>query len=133
MKTNILIIPLPIYRLHVIVCWDITIKEAALHCRKRGCDLVTDEWIQTTASFVDGANGFCTNLGNGNTDVLVWLKNGLSAKSKASEFGTLYHELYHAVDRISRTHNLGDEEEARAYIMEYLVTECNKFFWNKKR
>lgn len=128
-----LIIPLPLYKLHVVVAFGVTVEQAAKHARRRGCDLITDEWIKDVASFSDGAKGLCTNLGKGNTDVLVWLKNGLYRDSKASEYDTLYHELFHAVDKITKTHNLHDEEECRAYIFGYLATECNKFFWARKR
>jgi hypothetical protein len=132
-KKNVLVIPLPIYKLHVVIAWDCTVREAAAHCRKRGCKLVTEEWIREVASFAEGANGLCTNLGTGNTDVLVWLKEGLYRDSKASEYDTLYHELFHAVDKITKTHNLHGEEECRAYIFGWLITEANKFFWGRKR
>lgn len=131
--TRILTIPLPIYHLHVIVTWEISIAQAAQHVRKRGCSMVTDEWIKEVSAFADGARGLCTNLGNGNTDVLVWLKEAVYRDSKASEYDTLYHELFHAVDKITKTHNLDGEQECRAYIFGYLVTECNKFFWGRKR
>lgn len=131
-KKNILVIPVPLYRVTVLVAWDVPIESVGRHCRKHGCN-ITKEWIKDRVSFAEGANGICTNLGEGNTDVLVWLKNNLHRRSKASEFGILYHELYHAVDRIGKSHNLMEEEEARAYIFEYLVFRCNQFFWKKKK
>lgn len=130
---NILEITVRMYKIHVIVAWAMPFNEVARFCRKRGCSALTPEWVREVASFAEGANGLCTNLGQGNTDVLVWLKNALYRDSKASEYGTLYHELFHAVDKITKSHNLHDEQECRAYLFEYIATECNRFFWGNKR
>lgn len=132
MKNHILVIPLILYRLHVIIAWELPIEKLAKHCRRRGAVNATDEWAREITEFTGSANGCCTNLGKGNADVFIWLKNSPHRGSKASEYGTLYHELFHAVDRITETHNLDGEQECRAYIFEHLITEANKFFWARK-
>lgn len=129
---NILVVPLPMYRLHIIIAWDMPLRDAAKHCQRHGCEL-TEEWITEVAAFAEGGNGLCVNLGRGNSDCLIWMKTGLYRDSKASEYGTLYHEIFHAVDKITKSHNLHGEEECRAYIFEWIATECNKYFWNRKR
>ncbi len=127
---NILPLHLAIFRLTVIVSWNIPVDRVLGYARLRGCEF-SDEWKADLFKGINGAIGFCSNLGPGNSDVLVWVKHPLGRKSTSREFGTLYHELFHAVDKITKERNLHGEEEARAYIYEWLVTECNKFFWRK--
>lgn len=121
-------IPVSIYRMTVAVFWEINLADALLYCKERGCSLSIKE-AKEIVSFADGAAGLASNIGAKNTDVLVWLRE---RPRRASSYGTLYHELYHAVDYISASHKLSDEREARAYLFEYLATQCNRFFWGKK-
>lgn len=116
-----------IYRLHVVVTWETTAEEIAAYAAKHNCRVAS----HFTKDFKDNAGdalGLCMSLSNDSSDVLVWLDK---KPSSASSYATLYHELYHAVDSISKSRNLGDEQEARAYLFEYLAHECNKAFWPK--
>lgn len=129
MKSNkFLAINLAVYRLHVIVTWDTSAEEIAEYSEAHGCD-VSKRFVSDFKEHAEDALlGLCMKLHNENPDVLVWLKQ---RPRRASDYGTLYHELYHAVDDISKSRNLDDEAESRAYIFEYLVTEANKFFWRR--
>ena len=75
------------------------------------------------------AAGITIQLGDNNTDILVWLKR---RPKTAREYGTLYHELSHALDFIAESHNLKEETEAKAYIYEFMATECNMVLWQYK-
>lgn len=119
-------IPLRIYKTTVVVTWEPEMHKIANHGQRRGIKSITPGWIKECAEAQESATGFCAAYGDNNTDTLVWLKE---RPRKASQYGVLYHELYHAVDHISHTHNLANEKEARAYIYEYLVNECNKHLW----
>lgn len=117
-----------IYRLHVIVTWETTPAEISRYSKQHGVPVAKNFEKEFTENTKD-AIGLCMELVKGNPDVLVWLAK---QPKRATSYGTLYHELYHAVDSISDSRNLGDELEARAYLYEYLVTEANKFFWSRR-
>lgn len=127
-KSKFIEIPLRIYRTHVVVTWEQEVHKIANWGERNGIKSINEEWIGTFLKNKEKAVGVCLEFGQGNTDTLVWLKE---RPTKASTYGVLYHELYHAVDHISDTHNLANEMEARAFIYEFLVTECNKVLWAK--
>lgn len=120
-----LAINLALYRLHVIVTWETTGAEIAEFARQHGCR-VSDRFVPDFNEQASDALGLCMAFHNDYPDVLVWLSK---KPTKASSYATLYHELYHAIDSVSKSRNLADEPEARAYAFEYLVNECNRFFW----
>ena len=106
MKKNWYIqIPVDIYRLHVIVAWSAS-KEQIMALAKQSKVGATEKGFGDTFSgLLNGdSSGFCMEFGeNGNTDVLVYLRK---RPCKASEYGTLYHELFHAVQGIINDHDL---------------------------
>src|SRR3990167_7026996 len=112
----------PIYKMSVIVTWEQDIDRIIKTAKKHGVK-ISNEWKGKFNKCSEGANGVCMIIGDANTDIIVWLKE---KPLKASQFGTLYHELYHAVDNIAADHNLENEREARAYVFEFLVNKCNK-------
>jgi hypothetical protein len=63
---HLLQLHLELYRLHVIIAWELPIHDVAKYCRRNGCS-ITDDWIRSRASFAAGANGICTNLGEQDT------------------------------------------------------------------
>ena len=117
-------IKLPLFKCHVLVLWDYTGKEIQKWGNAHGCS-ITDKWVRDFEEWKENAEGVCMRLGEGNKDVLVWLKK---KPEKMSEYGTLYHELSHATDHIIDDHLL-EGTEVRAYIIEYLINECNKVLW----
>ena len=116
-----------LYRLTVVIAWETDLREVLKFCQKR-CSL-TEKEIQEIAEYGEEANGITVNLGEYNTDILIWLKK---RPKKASEYGNLYHELHHATFHIAKSHNLNNEMEAQAYLYEYLATQANQYFWKKK-
>lgn len=127
---NILAINLELYHLHVVVVFGSPIEEVIETCISRGATL-SENWIKWVKVSAATANGFCANIGDGNTDVLVWLKKELNRGHKASDYGVLFHELFHAVDKITNSHALEGELECRAYIYEYLAEACFRYCWVK--
>ena len=117
-------IALAIYRCSVIVTWEQDIDKVIKWAQKQGVK-ISDDWKGEFTECRKKATGTTLMLGDENTDILVWLK---VRPKKASEYGVLYHELYHATDRIAEDHNL-KEGEARAYIFEFLANECNRVLW----
>lgn len=125
-ESKYIVIQLAIYRCTVVVTWEQDIDKIIKFAIKHGCKIKPD-WKGTFTTLSEGAMGVCVTLGEDNTDCLVWLKE---KPLKASQYGTLYHELYHAVDHIAESHAMSmDEKEARAYLFEYLVNECNRVLW----
>lgn len=134
----ILTIPIPLYRRTVIIFICSTAQRMIDHGIKHGIDKekLSPEWRKSVETAVKESAGFCVEYGHENVDVLIPIKK---YPTKASEYGCLYHELYHAVDFISKdidhentmTDKVGNSE-ARAYLYEYLATECNKILWNKR-
>jgi len=127
-KENFLSINVEIYRLHVVVTWETKAEQIAIYAKKHGIT-VAKRFIDDFEENSREALGLCMKFENDNPDLIVWMER---RPKKASEYATLYHELYHAVDSISESRNLDKEEEARAYVFEYLVTQANKFFWPLK-
>lgn len=132
LKSGFLTIPLPLYHLHVVVAYGVTAEACYKHAKKHGCD-VDEKWLDDIKRGFDGANGFCSNLGHENRDILIWLPKALYEDSRCSEYGTLVHEIYHAVDKIRKHLWAEDEMEFGAYIMEYLFEQVCKEFWKNKR
>ena len=132
MKTssNFLAINVPIYRLHVLITWGTTPEQIRKYSAKHKLELAESFEREFKGHLADGALGLCMEPKANNADILVWMKE---RPLRASSYGTLYHELYHAVDSISESRSLADEPEARAYVFEYLVTEANRFFWSKQK
>ena len=125
---NKLEINVKLYRLHVLIFWEVKIETIVRHAKKRRCS-ISDQWVTDISEDVKIASGVCARLGDDNTDIMVWLKK---RPKTAGEFGVLYHELFHAVDYITESHNLADEKEARAFLYEFLANECNQYFWRKR-
>lgn len=114
-----LAINLAIYRLHVVVTWETKGEEIAQYAQAHGC-VVSPRFVQDFTEESRDALGLCMKFSNDNPDVLVWLS---TRPSTSATYATLYHELYHAVDEVSKSRNLADEPEARAYAFEYLVSQ----------
>ena len=124
-KDAYIIVDLRTYQCAVVVTWEPNIDTIIKHVIKKGVE-ISKEWKGRFTNCSQDADGVCMTLGDKNTDILVWLKN---KPLKARSFGTLYHELYHAVDHIAASHNLETEREARAYIFEHLINACNQVLW----
>lgn len=120
-------ITIPLYRLTVVVTWESDGTKIAKVAAKHGCPVAT-RFVGDFKENAEDALGLCMKFSNDNPDVLVWLRK---KPNTASSYATLYHELYHAVDSISESRNLRDEQEARAYLFEHLADRCNKHFWPK--
>lgn len=120
---------LAIYRLSVVVSWETSKKDLLQFAKRRGVTATEEIWGKKfdRLSSNTKCNGFCTYFGDDNQDILVWLRK---RPQTVVECGVLYHELYHAVDKIIESRNLYHEAESPAYIYEYLATQCNIFFWN---
>jgi hypothetical protein len=126
-ENKFILINLAIFRCHCVVTWEQDVKEIVKWAKKHDVNSLKEDWVQTFNETTKVANGLCIDLGLGNTDILVWLKE---KPKKMSQYGVLYHELYHAVDKIAEDHAMQTKEtEARAYIFEYLTNECNKVLW----
>jgi len=125
-----LVVHLSIFRVAVVVTWE-TDKAWIMNHARRHNIAATEEGIGKELSRhieKDGCLGLCVYFGDGNADVLVWLRE---RPERASQYGVLYHELHHAARRVSKDRNLKGAE-AEAFIFEYLANECNSFLWPKK-
>jgi hypothetical protein len=140
-RNRFLNIPVVIYRRQVVVAvGDVELKDIVAYAKKNAPDLeLSDDWKEGVEYLLDdsskysGCLGLCTHFGEQNTDILVVVKGW---PKTATEFGVLYHELYHAVemiaadvDRVNHMMTVDDYSEPRAYLIEYLMTECNKALW----
>ena len=124
-KLKHLEINLAIYRCHDIIFWETTVDEIAVWGKKNKLT-ISEKWIEDFKETVKGASGACLSFGYDNRDRVIWLKE---RPHKATQYGVLYHELYHAVDFIADEANLDTTKngtEARAYIFEYLAKKS----WN---
>lgn len=127
-------IHLGIYRLTVVVFIEYGLEEIKKILNKKGFKMddkseFSKMWMRGAEDAHEDASGYCSTIGDKSPDVIVWVKK----RPKTSrEFGTLYHELYHAVDiifyGIDREGKLG-VSEPRAYLFEHLVTKCNQELW----
>lgn len=136
-KTNVLEIKmnLPLYRRHVVLAIGHTPRMLREAASDMGLGDLTSEWWAKVDGALSDAKGITTNFGDGNSDILIWLRK---TPVEFDEYGTLYHELYHAVEliasQIDPNHLMNDNEgmsEARAYLYEYLATECNRTLWTR--
>ena len=121
-ESRFLIIPIGVYRLHVVVTWEASIKKIIQflkHHHAKVSKNFADEFLENTQDAI----GLCMRYSDDNPDLLVWLQD---RPRKTSQYGTLYHELYHAVDSIAESRAMEDEVESRAYVFEYLATEANR-------
>jgi hypothetical protein len=120
---------LAIYRCTVLVTWEQDTRKIMRYCNNRGSTL-GDSWKKDFEGARErGAVGLCIKLGEADTNVpdyLVWLKE---RPQKASQYGVLYHELFHAVDAVADSRAMWREPEARAFLFEYLVDCCNRVSW----
>lgn len=123
-KAGFFLIPLPLYRMHVLVTWGTSGDEIAKYMKTKGVK-ATPRFEGDFKEATNGALGLCMKFDNEYPDLLVWLAK---QPKDLNSFHTLYHELFHAVDGISESRNLGDEPEARAYLFEYLVKVCDETF-----
>ncbi len=121
-------IPLSIYRLTVVVTWESALEEVLLFAGEHKVE-ITPQWREEFERHAKDAtcSGFCITFGDDNSDLLLWLRK---RPTKASEYGVLYHELFHAVRAVVRSRSLGAEEESPAFLYEYLATRCNQVLWN---
>ncbi len=132
MKDKFISISLDIYRCHVIVTWESNPDKIMAWAKKHGVKEFQKDWKEVFKDNSDKANGITIELGKNNNDVLIWLKE---KPEKLSQFGTLYHELYHATDQVAINHAMDftKEIEGRAYIFEYLANQCNLILWTIKK
>ena len=131
-------IPLDIYRCSVVIFFGATLKQIMSVGRRRGiaAEFFPREWSTTLEDWIadEDCNGFCASYGSLNRDIVVWLRK---RPERSREYGTLYHELYHAVDHVASgidergtlTDRFGTSE-ARAMIFEYLVNTANRVLWS---
>ena len=127
-------VDLAIYRRSVVFAFGATMDDIRRYAltHRLGPDVMTDDWQRHTESVLkdEGCLGFACPFGERNSDILVSMRKH---PVKISEYGTLYHELYHAVDLIalsmdpnSLLYDKANMSEARAYLFEYLSTEIEK-------
>jgi len=127
-------IPIEIYRRQVILFIGADEKTIFRYGTRYKCNL-TEHWKGVVKSLMaSDCRGFCMPYGDGEADILIWLRK---RPKRATEYDTLYHELYHAVDYIADSvdplEGLRDREnssEARAYLYSWLATECNRVLWS---
>lgn len=130
-KLNKIIIPVPIYRVSVVIFFGETLEEIIKQGIKGNIkkENFTKKWQTWVRDNMETALGICCNYGEDNSDVLVWVK---TQPKKCSEYAILYHELYHATDHIadSRAFNIEDKiSEPKAFLFEYLFTYVSKILW----
>ena len=130
---NFIKVGLPLYRVSVAVFFGVSLDGIIKEGVRGGIDSkkFTEEWKKWPSEQISGTSctGFTMEYGEGNKDVLVWIRK---KPQKLSEYAVLYHELYHATDHIadSRDFYTGDKiSEPRAYIFEYLFMEVSKVLW----
>ena len=130
--SHFLEIYLAIYRLAVVVTWETSLGDILAFARRGKVEITRERWGKDFSEYADDphCNGLTMLLGDDNADVLVWLRH---RPKKASEYGVLYHELFHAVQQIVKSRNLGDEIESPAFLFEYLANQCNKVLWAQSR
>lgn len=115
---------LDIYDVTVLVTWEKDAKKIIKHLDKISINKTEPEFSRHIEKLLQrGIGGFCTDFG---TDKVIWIQK---RPEKNSEYGVLYHELYHSVDHISRDKSMESEWEAKAYMFQYLVEHCNKVLW----
>jgi len=126
-RKKILAIHVDVFRVAVVVTWETNKAWVMNHARTHGIAVTEDGFGQAFSREVEDNEclGLCISFGDRNSDVLVWLRE---RPTKATDYGVLYHELYHAVDCIAESRHLKCAE-CRAFTFEYLVNQCNKFFW----
>lgn len=133
-KLDYIEIPVNIYRRTVVVFFGATAKEMCDFGKSRGIRDFSEESLKWMKETIAGtAMGFTLNYGDDNPDILVWLR---IRPRTASQFGVLYHELYHAVDFIAshtdeknKWYSEDGMSEPRAFLFEYLANECNRKLW----
>lgn len=130
-KINKIIIPVPVYRVSVVIFFGATMEEMIKQGVKGGIKekSFTKEWRDWVGENIETATGICCDYGEDNKDVLVWVK---VRPQRCSEYAVLYHELYHATDHIadSRAFNVKDKiSEPKAFLFEYLFTQASKVLW----
>jgi hypothetical protein len=125
---------IPIYKVTVIMVFGWT-KEQILKCGKEHGVKEQREMSKWIDKNIDTCSGFCVRYGDGNRDILIWLKK---YPESFKEYGVVYHELYHAIDFIAydidpetMMSNEGSSE-ARAFLFEYIINEANRVLWNMK-
>lgn len=98
-----------IYRLAVIVTWETTKEQLFKYSEQHGCKLSDEskELFDDVYKGIEHKAGWCAFLGKDNSDVVIWLKN---KPETSKNYAFLYHELYHAVQRIIETRDLHNEE-----------------------
>lgn len=124
-------IPMDIYRMNVVIYlgWEMEaiIKDAIKHGVEP--NRFDGQWRRWFSDNAETAMGLCMDLGEGNKDVMVWVKK----KPKTlNEYCHLYHELYHATDHIADSRNFNVEDkmsEPKAYIFEYLFRFASNILW----
>ena len=124
-SNKFLSIPVEVYRLHVIVTWERNPAIIGDFCRKEGLEVASNFESEFKENCDKGTIGLCMWLKNDEPNVVIWLND---RPSSIAAFSTLLHELYHATDYISKARNLSEEEEARAYVFEYLSNYCLRAF-----
>jgi len=129
LKRHLLEIKVELYRMTVLVAWEVPLLDVLLHAKDAGC-AISKKRAGEMIVFAKNCAGLTSHLGDRNTDIVIWLKK---RPTDLGTYGALYHELFHAVDYITKSHNLDGEIECRAFLMEYLATKCNRYFWAKQK
>ena len=137
MKHKPVLVNVAIYRLHVVVYIAASIDEIMEDAKKAKInpDQFTADWKDCVSGAMKTAEGLCIHFGNGNADILIWLRE---IPTTASTYGPLWHELSHAVDKIAKhadpnSYFYDDRmmSEPRAFLFEYLACEITKDLWNR--
>ena len=131
-KLDAIFIPVPLYRISVIVTFGLSLKDIIKLGIKSKIEekRFTNKWKKDVEELMVFP-GFGIHYGEGNSDILIWLNK---RPEKLSEYATLYHELYHAVDFIAHDKNFYTEDpnsEPKAYLFEYLFLKVSEILWPK--
>lgn len=73
------------------------------------------DWAALQEELTDNNEGLCVHSGPFGSRILIWIRD--------LRMGLLTHELVHAADQILKATGIGDNTEARAYVMEWLARE----------
>ncbi|HEC65717.1 MAG TPA: hypothetical protein ENI23_10500 [bacterium] len=131
-KGGVLIeIPIEIYRHDILIFCGYELESIFNKAKKLGFKEL-DDFREKLISSRKYDIGTTLNRNDRRIVIILW-----DMPKKATDYSILYHEIYHAVDRISVSvdpnYSLSDRNgisEARAYLYDYIATEANKVLWN---
>lgn len=115
-----------IYRVIVVFFLDEKPKKII---RSLGKDIVTKEYAELiNGACTDKYIGSCSRLNNDELDIVVIMKK---IPKTSSEYGSLYHEIHHACRFICEDRGI-DDNEAEAYLFEYVCDVITERLWRNK-